>query len=40
MRPSGSYKPYAISSNKQTDDMITFTQFEEGSLLSKTHDNI
>ena len=39
MRPDVSYKPYATSPKKQTSDIITFTQFEEGNLLSKNHDD-
>ena len=38
MRPSVTYTPCAISSRK-TGDIITFTQFEEGNLLSETHND-
>ena len=34
-----SYTPYDTSSRKKTGDIITFTQFEEGNLLSETCDN-
>ena len=34
MRPDVSYTPYATSSREQTGNIITFTQFEEGNLLS------
>ena len=36
MRPSVSYIPCDKSSKEQTDNIITFTHFEEGVLLSKT----
>ena len=36
MRPAVTYTPYATSSEEQTGDVITFTQFEEGNLLSET----
>ena len=39
MRPSISYIPCATSSKEQTDNIITFTQFEEGNLVSETHNN-
>ena len=39
MRPFVTYKPCATSSREQTGDIITFTQFEEGNLLSKTHND-
>ena len=39
MRLAVSYTPYATSSNEQTGNMITFTQFEEGDLLSETPDD-
>ena len=38
MQPPVSYKPYATSSKEKIDNMIMFTQFEEGNLLSKSHD--
>ena len=34
-----SYTPDAASLKEQTSDIITFTQFEEGGLLSETLDN-
>ena len=39
MRPSVTYTPYATSSKEQTSDVITFAQFEEGSLISETRNN-
>ena len=39
MPPAVSYIPYNISSREQTGNMIMFTQFEEGNLLSETCDN-
>ena len=36
MRPTVTYTPYATSSKEQTGDVISFTQFEEGNLLSET----
>ena len=36
MRPEVTYTPYATSSKEQTGDVITFTQFEEGNILTKT----
>ena len=36
MRPEVTYTPYATSSKEQTGDVITFTQFEEGNLISET----
>ena len=33
------YTPYATSSKEQTGDIITFTQFEEGTLLTETRNN-
>ena len=36
MHPSVTYTPCATSSKEQTGDIITFAQFEEGNLLSKT----
>ena len=32
-----SYKHYATYSREQTGNIIMFTQFEEGNLLSETH---
>ena len=40
MRPAVTYTPYATSSKEQTGDVITFAQFEEGNLLSETHNDI
>ena len=39
MRPAVTYNPYATSSKEQTGDVITFTQFEEGDLLTETRNN-
>ena len=39
MRPAVTYTPYAMSSKEQTGDVITFAQFEEGNLLSETHND-
>ena len=36
MCPSVTYAPCATSLREQTCDIITFTQFEEGDLLSET----
>ena len=36
MCPDVSYTPCDTSSREQTSDIITFTQFEEGNLLSET----
>ena len=39
MRSAVTYTPYATSSKEQTGDVITFTQFEEGNLLSETRND-
>ena len=39
MRPAGTYTPYATSSKEQTDNVITFAQFEEGDILSETRND-
>ena len=39
MRPAVTYTPYATSSKEQTGDVITFAQFEEGNILTKTHND-
>ena len=36
MRPSVTYTPCATYSREQTGNIITFTQFEEGYLVSET----
>ena len=36
MRPAVTYTPYATSSKEQTGDVITFAQFEEGNISTKT----
>ena len=40
MSPAVSYTPYATSSKEQTDNIITFSQFEERNLLSETCDDV
>ena len=39
MRPEVTYTLYATSSKEQTGDVITFTQFEEGNLLTETRND-
>ena len=39
MRPTVTYTPYAISSKEQTGNVITFSQFEEGNLITETHND-
>ena len=39
MRLAVTYTPYATSSKKQTGNVITFTQFEEGNFLSETRND-
>ena len=39
IRPAVSYIPCAIYSKEQTGNIITFTQFEEGNLLSETRED-
>ena len=39
-RPAVSYILYATSSREKTGDIIMFANFEEGNLLSKTHDDM
>ena len=39
MRPAVTYTPYATSSIEQTGDVITFTQFEEGNILTEDRNN-
>ena len=39
MRRSVTYTPYATSSKEQTNDVIEFAQFEEGNILTKTHND-
>ena len=39
MRLSMTYKAYAKSSKEKTDNIITFTHFEEGNLLSGTRED-
>ena len=39
MRLAVKYTPYATSSREQTGDVITFTQFEEGNILTETRND-
>ena len=39
MPPAVIYTPYATSSREKTGDIITFTHFEEGYLLSENRDD-
>ena len=39
MHPSVTYTPCDTSSREQTGDIITFTQFEEGNLVSETRED-
>ena len=39
MRPAVTYTPCAKSSREQTGNIITFTQFEEGNILTKNCDD-
>ena len=39
MYPAVKYTPCATSSRGKTGDIITFTRFEEGSILTETHNN-
>ena len=36
MRLAVTYTPFATSLREQTGNIITFTQFEEGNILTKT----
>ena len=36
MRQAVTYTPYDTSMKEQSGDIITFTQFEEGNILTKT----
>ena len=36
MRPAVTYILYATSSKEQTGNVITFTQFEEGNIITET----
>ena len=40
MRPAVSYIPCATSSGGETNNIITFSQFEEGGLLSEICDDV
>ena len=37
--PAVTYTPYATSSEEQTGDVITFSQFEEGNILTETRND-
>ena len=39
MRPALTCTPYATSSKEETDDVITFTQFEEGNIITETRND-
>ena len=39
MRPVVTYTPYATSSKEKTGDVITFAKFEEGNILTETHND-
>ena len=39
MRPSGTYTPCAKSPREQFGNITTFTQFEEGNILTKTRND-
>ena len=39
MRPSVTYTPYGTSSREQTGNVITFAQFEQSNILTKTCNN-
>ena len=39
MRPAVTYTPCDTSSREQTGNIIIFTQFEEGNILTKTRNN-
>ena len=40
MRPAVTYTPYATSPKEKTGDVITFTQFEEGDILTETRKDV
>ena len=39
MRPAVAYTPYATSSRGKLGNIITFTQFEEGNILTKNSED-
>ena len=39
MRPAVTYTPCATSQREQTGSIITFTQFEEGNILTETRND-
>ena len=40
MRPTVTYTPYVTSSKEQSGDVIMFTQFEEGNILTETRKDV
>ena len=40
MRPAMTYKPCGTYLREQTGDIITFTQCEEGNILTKTRNDV
>ena len=40
MRLSVTYKPYATSSKEKIGDIVTFSHFEKGNLLSETCEDV
>ena len=40
MRQAVTYTPFSTSSKEQTGDVITFTQFEEGKIFTKTRNDV
>ena len=40
MRPTVKYTPYGTPSREQTGDIIAFTQFEEGNILTETRNDV
>ena len=39
VRLAVTYTPYATSSKEQNGDVITLAQFEEGNILTETHND-
>ena len=39
IHPVVTYTPYGTSPKEQTDDVITFAQFEEGNILTETRND-
>ena len=40
MRPAVTYTPYATSSKEKTGNVITFSQFEEGNILTENCNDV